>query len=163
MGALGVREASGGEESAVRAGRPEPSFRSAAELREVLDCFLDDVDGDPEAGTRMRSARVPHRFVFPDMDVVLNVTGSEHGGHCLRWRFSDEIDWQPALTLEMDSAVANRYLQGEENLAIALARGRIRISAQQAGAALSFLPVSRSLFGRYRALVARRYPHLALS
>lgn len=128
----------------------------------MLDRLLSEVDRDPVTGPRLRSARVPHRFVFPDLDVVLNVTASERGEHCLRWEFSDEVDWTPALTLEMDSAVANRYLQGEENLAIAIARGRIHLACEKARAALSFLPVSKALFSRYRAIVERDFPHLAL-
>jgi len=159
MGAAAVKDAGVAEGAKPGAA---PSFRSAAELREVLERLLSEVDGDPEVGPRLRSARVPHRFVFPDVGVVLNVTASERGEHCLRWKFSEEVEWTPALTLEMDSAVANRYLQGEENLAIAIARGRIHLACEGARAALSFLPVSRALFGRYRAIVERDFPHLAL-
>jgi hypothetical protein len=162
MGASGVRQAAG-EARAVRSARTEPSFRSAEELREVLDRLLTEIDQDPVIGPRLRSARVPHRFVLTDVGIVLNVASSEQDGHCLRWEFSDEIDWKPALTLEMESPVANRYLQGKENLAIAVARGRIRVSSIDARAALSFLPVSAELFSCYRALVKRDYPHLALS
>jgi hypothetical protein len=129
----------------------------------VLDRLLTEIDQDPVIGPRLRSARVPHRFVLTDVGIVLNVTSSEQDEHCLRWEFSDEIDWKPALTLEMESPVANRYLQGQENLAIAVARGRIRVSSIDARAALSFLPVSAALFARYREMVERDYPHLALS
>ena len=59
--------------------------------------------------------------------------------------------------MEMDSAVANRYLQGEENLAIAVARGRIKVSCKTR-AALHFLPMSRDLIGAYSGLVERDYP-----
>jgi hypothetical protein len=163
MGAAGVKRATREEGREARSERSEPSFRSAEELREVLDRLLTAIDQDPVIGPSLRSARVPHRFVLTDLGVVLNVASSEKGDHCLRWEFSDEVDWKPALTLEMDSAVANGYLQGEENLAIAIARGRIRVSCERARAALSFLPLSRTLFGRYRELVERDYPHLAFS
>jgi hypothetical protein len=134
-------------------------------LREVLDRLLVDLDADPRVGPSLRSAKVPHRFSFPDFDVVLNVTGSEDSDddHTLRWRFSDAIDWAPALSLEMESAVANRYLQGRENLAIAIARRRIRITCPQARSALKFLPSSREVIEHYRALVARDYPHLTIT
>lgn len=137
-------------------------FASAAELHEVFDRFLVEVDADPTLGPRLRSARVPHRFAFPDLDLVLNVTGSDDGEHCLTWEFSDAIEWTPALSLEMDSTVANRYLQGRENLAIAIARRRVRISCQEARAALRFLSSSRELIDCYRTMVAREYPHLQL-
>ena len=79
-------------------------------------------------------------------------------GTCLRWSFSDEVDWTPALTLEMDSAVANRYLQGRVNFAIAVARGEIRVSCAEAAAPIAFLPVSAGLIARYRAIVEADYP-----
>lgn len=140
----------------------EPTFASAVELQQVLDDLLTAVDADPEAGPRLRNAKVAHRFLFPDMDVVLNVNGLEEGPECLQWAFSEDISWKPQLTFEMDSPVANRYLQGEENLAIALARRRIRLTGFKARAALEFLPTSGRLIEHYRRIVARDYPHLKL-
>ena len=57
----------------------EPAFTSAAELEEILDELLTAVDTDPEAGPRLRNAHVAHRFLFPDLDIVLNVNGLEEG------------------------------------------------------------------------------------
>jgi hypothetical protein len=130
-------------------------------MREVLQAFLSDVDGDPEVGPRLRSTQVPQRFAFPDLGLVCNIADSEDAGHCIRWSFSDDVEWKPALTLEMDSAVANRFLQGHENLAIAIARGRIHCSTKTR-AALSFLPISGALIERYRRIVERQYPHLVI-
>jgi hypothetical protein len=141
--------------------KSEARFKSKAEMREVLERLLTTIDGDPEMGPSMRSARVPHRFVCSDLDLVCNITSSEEGEHCLRWSFSDDVDWEPALTLEMSSAVANRYLQGQENLAIAIARRRIRAHGN-ARATLAFLPASRGLIRCYRSIVERSYPHLLL-
>ena len=140
----------------------EPAFKSAAELGEILDELLVAVDSDPVAGPRLRNAKVAHRFLFPDLDFVLNVNGVDETGRCLQWEFSDDVDWKPQLTFEMDSPVANRYLQGEENLAIALARRRIRLTGFKARAALEFLPNSGRLVEHYRRIVAEGYPHLKL-
>ena len=41
-------------------------FESAAELREVLERLLFELDDDDGAGSRLGASRVPHRFVFPD-------------------------------------------------------------------------------------------------
>ena len=148
---------------AARAKSPDPGFRSGGELREVLDALLGEIDDDPVFGPRLASADLPHRIVHPDLDVVLNVAEApERSGHMLRWSFSDEVDWTPALTLEMDSAVANRYLQGRVNFAIAVARGEIRVSCTEAAAPLAFLPVSAGLIARYRAIVEADYPHLLI-
>lgn len=137
-------------------------FSSAAELREVLTELLSTIDRDPELGPRLRSVGASYRYVFPDLDLTLNVAGSEDGDHCVRWSFSEHPDWEPALTLEMSSEVANRYLQGRENLAIALARRRIRCSCD-ARVALNLLPVNRALSARYRDVLERHFPHLLLA
>ena len=162
MGAIGVKAKSAGTEKARKEGS-EPFFASKDELLEVLDRLLVDVDGDPVVGPKLGSTRVPHRFVFPDFDVALDIAPSESGDHVLSWDFSDQGGGTPVLTLEMDSAIANRYLQGEENLAIALARGRIRISCVEAREVLSILPRNRELVARYRRIIQQDYPHLVLS
>ena len=94
--------------------RAKARFASAGQMREILERLLTDVDNDPAVGPRLRATHVPQRFVFPDVGLVLNVAPAPASDepHCLRWAFDDEVDWEPALTLEMDSEVANRYLQG---------------------------------------------------
>ena len=62
----------------------------------------------------------------------------------------------------MESAVANRVFQGRENAAIAIARGRLRTTVQDAGTALRFFPAAKPLFSRYRELISEKYPHLAV-
>ena len=161
MGAIGVKAKSAGRGKA-RTEDSEPFFASKDELLEVLDRLLVDVDGDPVVGPKLGSTRVPHRFVFPDFDVALDIAPSEGGDHALSWGFSDGGGVESVLTMEMDSGVANRYLQGKENLAIALARGRIRMSCVEARAALSLLPTNRELIARYREIIEREYPHLVL-
>src|SRR5512132_4059976 len=110
----------GGTATARRAGGSK-RLKSADEMGELLDAVLTAVDEDPALGPRLRSAGVSYRYVFPDLGVTLNVAGSDEGTHNIRWSFDEETDWQPSLTLEMTSEVANRYLQGRENLAIAMA------------------------------------------
>ena len=62
----------------------------------------------------------------------------------------------------MDSEFANRFLQGRENPAIAIARGKLSTTVTDAGAALRFFPATKPLFAHYRDVVEERYPHLAL-
>lgn len=140
------------------------TFASADELREVLDRLLASIDSDPEAGPAMRSTGVPCRFVFPDVDTTLSVTGSEDPGRCLAWSFDSlETPAETTVSLEMDSDVANRFLQGRENLAIGMARGRIRVACPKARAALAFLPRSRAMITHYREVVASGYEHLVVN
>ena len=145
----------------VEKGTAARPFASAGDFREALTLMLSEVDRDSDLGARLRSVHAAYRFVFADLGLILNVTGDQDGSPSIRWKFSDRIDWKPALTLEMDSEVANRYLQGRENLAIAVARGRIRCSAD-VRAALDLVPIIRELSERYRRVIARHYPDLLL-
>ena len=137
-------------------------FESAKELREILDAVLSAIDLDPEDGPRLRAAAAPLRMEFPDLKLVVNVGPALRGTHCLRWDFKSRAKERPKLSFIMDSQVANRLMQGRENPAIAIARGRLRTNVADARAALSFFPAAKPLFARYSALVAEKYPHLAL-
>jgi hypothetical protein len=61
--------------------------------------------------------------------------------------------------MTMDSDVANRYFQGRENVAVALARRRIK-SKGNVRKALALIPVTKPVFAQYREMLEREYPHL---
>jgi hypothetical protein len=145
-----------------REGADSPRFRSAQELREVLEALLEAIDVDERAGTLIRAAGPRMRFEFPDRAVVLNMAPAEDGAHSVRWRFDDDVDWEPRLRLWMDSTTANRYLQGRESLAIGIARGRVRAEGD-ARAALLYVPAMKLLVEPYRRLVDERFPRLAIA
>ena len=139
----------------------EANFSSATELREVLTALLERIEADPELAWRLGSAGIAFRYVFTDLDTILDVSSAEPG-EGISWSFAGDPKQEPAVTLEMSSEVANRYLQGRENLAIGMARKRIRCRCD-ARAALKLLSVSRYTSASYREVVERHYPHLLLS
>jgi hypothetical protein len=132
-------------------------FRSADEFREVLDKTFRLMSSDPEMGPKLRDADTPQRFEFPDLDMVVNVTAGDEEN--LRWEWSDDVPWEPEVEMSMDSEVANRYFQGKENIAIALARRRIK-SKGNTKKALALIPVTKPVFAKYRAMIEADYPHL---
>jgi hypothetical protein len=135
-------------------------FKSQAEFREVMDKVFTIMSTDPEMGPKLREARVPQRFEFPDQDAVVNITYDDAGGdQNLRWEWSDGVSWEPQVEMTMDSEVANKYFQGKENVPIALARRRIKSSGDMK-AALKLIPITKPVFARYREMVEREYPHL---
>ena len=138
------------------------SYRSADELREILDSLMHDIDADPEDGPRLRMAAAPLRLEFTDLKLALNIAPASRGRHCLRWDFSRRSSSDAKLKLSMDSDFANRFLQGRENPAIAIARGNLSTKVADAGAALRFFPAAKPLFTHYRELIRDKYPHLAL-
>jgi len=143
------------------AGEPHPtgSFRSDEEFREVMDRTFALMSDDPEMGPRLRDADTPQRFEFTDVDMVVNIRPGESGGPNLAWTWSDEIDWEPKVKMARTSDTANRYFQGKENVAIAIARRRIKAGGD-VKAALAIIPITKPLFARYRAMIAANYPHL---
>ena len=135
-------------------------FKSASEFREVMDRTFGLMSTDPEMGPKLRDAETPQRFEFPDVDLVANVTyNDDESTDCLKWEWSDDIAWEPEVTMIMDTEVANRYFQGKENIAMAIARRRIKTSGN-VKKALAILPITKPLFPQYREMVEREYPHL---
>jgi hypothetical protein len=137
-------------------------FASAQEFREVMDKIFAMMSDDPDMGPKLRDADVPQRFEFEDFDLVVNIRASASGdAGNLHWEWTDDVDWKPKVHMKMSSEVANKYFQGKENVAIAIARRRIK-SGGDVKAALQLIPITKPVFERYRDLVAREYPHLAL-
>jgi len=135
-------------------------FRSEQELREVMDRIWAMMSEDPEMGPKLREADVPQRFEFSDFDLVCNIRASQAGedGN-LYWEWSDDVEWEPKVRMTMSSETANRYFQGKENVAMAIARRRIKTGGD-VKAALALMPITKPVFARYRDLVDAEYPHL---
>jgi hypothetical protein len=137
-------------------------FASPQEFRDVIDRVFQIMSEDPEIGPRLRAADVPRRFEFEDVELVLNVRAGRPGEQPnLCWTWSDDVDWAPRVRLAMSSETANRYFQGRENFAYALARRRIKTGGDLR-AALELIPITKPIHERYRELIATEYPHLQL-
>jgi hypothetical protein len=117
---------------------------------------------DPEMGPALRDADVPQRFEFDDVDRVINIRAGLPGeGANLYWEWSDDVDWEPKVRMKMSSDVANRYFQGKENVALAIARRRIKTGGD-IKAALALVPITKPVNARYTAMIAEHYPHLSI-
>jgi hypothetical protein len=136
-------------------------FKSSAELKEVMDRTFTLMSEDPEMGPKLREADTPQRFEFTDYDLVVNIRAGADGEPNLAWEWSDDISWEPKVKMAMSSETANKYFQGKENVAIAIARRRIKAGGD-VKAALAIIPITKPLFERYREMVAADYPHLEL-
>ena len=136
------------------------SFESAKDLREVMDAVFSMMDADSEMGPKLRDADTPQQFEFSDFDVVVNIraaTDDEEGN--LYWEWSEDVDWKPKVRMTMSSEVANRYFQGKENVAMAVARRRIKTGGDMK-AALDLIPVTKPIYALYREYLEREKPHL---
>jgi hypothetical protein len=135
-------------------------FTSSGEFVEVMDKTFAMMSEDPEMGPKLRDADVPQRFEFTDLDLVVNIRAAEDGedGN-LYWEWSDDVEWDPQVRMTMSSETANRYFQGKENVAMAIARRRIKTGGD-VKAALALMPITKPIFERYKSLVTAEYPHL---
>ena len=136
------------------------TFESHMQFREVMDRAFGLMSDDPDMGPRLRAADVPQRFEFPDADLVVNIRAGRTGeGENLHWEWTDEIDWEPRVRMTMSTDTANRYFQGKENVAMAIARRRIKTGGD-VRAALEILPLTKPVFAPYAAMIRAEYPHL---
>ena len=134
-------------------------FRSEQEVREVMDRTFTLMRDDPDMGPQLRDADTPQRFEFTDFDLVVNIRAGGGDEPNLAWEWSDEVTWEPKVRMTMSSDTANRYFQGKENVAIAIARRRIKAGGD-VKAALAIIPLTKPLFAHYRDMIAADYPHL---
>ena len=136
------------------------AFESSQEFRDVIDKVFTMMSTDPDMGPKLRDAETPQRFEFPDLDLVVNITYNEDGtDDNLRWEWTDDVDWEAEVQMTMDSEVANRYFQGKENIAMAIARRRIKTSGN-VKKALALIPITKPVYARYRSMLEAEYPHL---
>jgi len=134
-------------------------FKSREEFREVMDRTFALMSDDPEMGPRLREADTPQRFEFTDFGLVVNIRSGADNEPNLAWEWSDDVSWEPTVKMTMSSETANRYFQGRENVAIAIARRRIKAGGD-VKAALAIIPLTKPLFAHYREMIAADYPHL---
>ena len=106
-------------------------FRNPREFQDVFEHVFVLMNEHPEVGRTLRDAHAPHRFVFDDLGLELNVNAApdseERSGRYLEWVWGP-AKWKPTITLTMSSDTANRFFQGKENVGLAVALGRVRVS-----------------------------------
>jgi len=138
------------------------SFDSPREFKAVMDRVFAMMDADPAMGPELRDADVPMRYAFEDVDLVVNIRAAKAGedGN-LHWEWTDDVDWDPRVKMAMSAETANKYFQGKENIALAIARRRIK-SGGDVKAALALMPITKPVFAQYRAMLEAEYPHLVV-
>jgi hypothetical protein len=134
-------------------------FKSPQEFVEVMDRTFTMMSDDPEMGPALRDADTPQRFEFTDLEMVVNIRAGAAKEPNLAWEWTDDVAWEPKVRMAMSSETANRYFQGKENVAIAIARRRIKAGGD-VKAALTLITITKPLFARYRDMLAADYPHL---
>lgn len=138
-------------------------FKSADEFKQIFEQIFQLMNEHPEVGRTLRDAHAPHRFEITDFDLEFNVTAAEPEaeaqGRYLRWVWGP-CDWEPVVRMKMASDVANRYFQGKENIAFAIAMGRAKVGGPMS-TLLELAPVTRPIHPVYREwLKSQGHDHL---
>ena len=125
-------------------------FRSPEEFREAFEHVFALMNEHPEVGRALRDAHAPHRFLITDLGLEFNVDAEpgENEGRFLRWVWGP-APWTPSITLKMSSETANRFFQGKENVALAVALGRVKLSGPLF-TILKLAPVTNPVHPLYR-------------
>lgn len=135
------------------------AFASPQEFREVMDRTFALMSDDPDMGPKLRDADTPQRWEFTDLGMVVNLRAGVEGEPNLAWEWTDSITWEPKVQMAMSSETANRYFQGHENVAMAIARRKIKASGD-VKAVLLLIPLQKPVVAAYRRMIASDYPHL---
>ncbi len=127
-------------------------FRDEAEFQRVFERIFTLMNEHPQVGRALRDAHAPHRFVITDLGLEFNVTAApdadEAQGRFLRWTWGPP-GWDPLITMKMSSDTANRFFQGKENVALAVALGRVKLSGPLV-TILRLAPVTNPIHPVYR-------------
>ena len=129
-------------------------FRDAGEFKTVFEQIFQLMNDHPKIGRRLRDAKAPHRFEITDLNVVFCVTWAppedEPSGRFLRWGWESEgFSPEPTIIMKMTSEVANRFFQGKENIALAIASGRVKLRGPLAKL-LEIAPITKPVYPVYR-------------
>ena len=105
-----------------------PQFESAKEFREVIDQIFTMMDEDPEMGPeaarRRRARSASSSRLRPGREHPRRRATGEDGN--LYWEWSDDVDWEPEGPDDDVLGGRQQYFQGKENVAMAIARRRIK-------------------------------------
>jgi hypothetical protein len=129
------------------------------EFRAALEEALTAAEADDRIGPLIAATKLRITFRFTDVGLTLNVAAGDPQDRNLSWSWGENSE-PSKLELTMDSATANRFLQGRESLAIAIARGHAKVRGGSRNALLG-LPATRLLCQSYREVVTTEHPALA--
>ncbi|CAM3381501.1 SCP2 sterol-binding domain-containing protein [Nocardioides dubius] len=124
-------------------------FHDAAEVDQYIGGVFRAAAAHDEIGPKFKATDMVLRVYYSDPDVVMNVVMKEPE---MTVTVGDESE--PAtVTLLMKSDTGDKFWRGEYNLAVGLAKGEVKAKGP-VNKILKLVPLAKSLFPIYRALVA---------
>ena len=126
------------------------AFTGAQDIYDSIGRVMQELAADPALQPVFREADTCVRYELHDPDAAITI--GSRGGELVRVDFG-ETDQDPEVVITMDAEMAHRYLLGEVDMTVALARGQMTADGPVTKI-LAVLPIFEPLLPRYRALVS---------
>jgi putative sterol carrier protein len=125
------------------------TFSSPQEVYDTVGAFLAELALDSEVRPKFVSANTSFHVIYsdPECEMVMDCTTDPPTVTCGEPRESE-------ITLVMSADDGHRFWLGELNMAIALAKGRVKVRGP-VSKVMKLLPAMRPAFPKYRAFLAR--------
>ena len=125
------------------------TFVNAQQVYDTMGLFLDQITKDPELQPKFVAADTSFlvRYTDPASTILVDCHARPAGGH-------DQPRSQTAteITLDMSADDGHAFWMGNLNMAIALAKGRVKVSGPIAKI-MKLLPAMRPAFPKYKAFI----------
>ncbi|MGK2877875.1 MAG: hypothetical protein ACSLFF_04800 [Solirubrobacterales bacterium] len=126
-----------------------------------MDQVIATLADDTEVGPQLRALGTPVEITYKDFDITVNIRAGEEGESNLVWVWSKRVKWDPTTRIEVNSDVANQFMQGKLQVARALALRKVKVRGSLT-AGLRIVAISGPAFDHYRERVENDYPHLVV-
>lgn len=127
-----------------------PYFSDADEVYQYIGGVFREAGEHPEAGPKLRAADTVLRFDYSDPDCVMTVKFTED-----YQVIEGETDVEPDVTLIMPCDIAHQYWRGEYNLAVGLAKGKVKAKGP-VNKILKLVPLTKPLFPMYKSATDKK-------
>lgn len=121
-------------------------FKDEAEVHQYIGGVFEKGLADPEIGPKLSGSGVILQITYTDPGAVVTVdmpNGKVYAG---------DTDLKPVIELFMTADDGNRFWLGDLNLAVALAKGKVRAKGPTSKV-LKLVPAAKSLFPTYRQML----------
>ena len=126
-------------------------FNDADEVYKYIGGVFRAAADHPEAGPKLQAANLTMQVYYTDPDSSLTIIMKDPKVEVVDGGDDASAD----VTLRMSADTADKFWRGEYNLAIGLAKGKVKAKGP-ASKILKLVPATKPLFPMYRELVAEK-------
>jgi hypothetical protein len=128
------------------------TFANAQQVYDTIGLFLDQLTKDPEIGPKFVAADTSFlvKYTDPECTMMMDTTVDPPV-----MTMNPEPGIQTEITLEMAADDGHRFWLGELNMALALAKNRVKVSGP-ISKIMKLLPAMRPAFPKYKVFLGER-------